>query len=331
MDQDATFTCFVELPPELRASIFESLLVDTRIWDEGKSDWLVSNDDYKVHPAVLRTSKQIYSEAVPISYNQEKPHVTIENVLEGDSRRSGCSAWALNIVHPGRRLPFHQKMSYLGCVSVLHRLFTCSTMDMMRATKALTVNLNLITPQDRELAPLSDAGDAVAALCLSLTGTSKLEELTIKLSFERSQTSEVDLARVLWPLVFLQAHITVGFESLPALQVESMSANNDERTVQVRVPKMYTEHLFCDRIAKVRVRCKEAREYHGFDGYHLNNINAALNGSGAGMDMADIVNSSTKWRDMQGYIDHLETLSCMVGNLGIDELCLSDQRHNVQT
>jgi hypothetical protein len=40
--------------------------------------------------------------------------------------------------------------------------------------------------------------------------------------------------------------------------------------------------------------------------------------------MADIVNSSTKWRDMQGYIDHLETLSTMVGNLGIEDLRLSD-------
>jgi hypothetical protein len=27
---------------------------------------------------------------------------------------------------------------------------------------------------------------------------------------------------------------------------------------------------------------------------------------------------------MQGYIDHLETLSCMVGNLGIEDLSLSD-------
>jgi hypothetical protein len=37
MDQDATFTRFMELPPELRVSIFESLLVDKRVWDEENS------------------------------------------------------------------------------------------------------------------------------------------------------------------------------------------------------------------------------------------------------------------------------------------------------
>jgi hypothetical protein len=175
---------------------------------------LVSNDDYKIHPAVLRTSKQIYSKARPILYNQDKPHVTIENVLEG-SVHPGSSArapsiihtrlgpvnpmsstWALNIVHPGCRFSFHQKMPCHMHASMLGRFFTCSAMGMMRAMKTLTVNLNLVTPQDRELAPLSRACDAVAALCLSLTGISKLEELTIKLSFDRSLSDE-DLARLL--------------------------------------------------------------------------------------------------------------------------------------
>jgi hypothetical protein len=323
MDQDATFTRFMELPPELRVSIFESLLVDKRVWDEENSDWLVSYDDYKIHPAVLRTSKQIYAEAAPILYDQDKPHITIESVLERTWRHRS-SAWALSIIHPGRRFPFHQKMSTVGCVSVLHRLFTCSTMETMRAMKTLTVSLNLVTPQDRRLAPLVDARNAVATLCLSLTGASKLEELTIKLSSERSQISDLDLARLLWPLILLQGHITVKFEGIPGLPMGNMSANNDERTGQVKVPKLYTEHSFCDRIAKVGVRCREAREYHGFDGYHLSDLPKALDGSEAGMEVADIVNRSSKWRDMQGYIDHLETLSCMVGNLGIEDLSLSD-------
>jgi hypothetical protein len=318
MDQDATFTRFMELPPELRAGIFESLLVDKRVWDEEKSDWVVSYDNYQIHPAVLRTSKQIHSEAKSTLYDQDKPHVTIKSVLERTWRHRS-SAWALSIIHPGRRLLFHQSTSTVGCVSVLHRLFTCSTMDMMRAMKTLTINLNLVTPQDRRLAPLVDARNAVATLCLSLTGASKLEELTIKLSFERSQINDLDVARLLWPLIFLRGHIIVKFEGIPGLSMENMSANNNERTGQSKVPKLYTEHSLCDRIAKVRVRCREAREYHGFDGYHLSDLPKALDGSEAGMEVADIVNRSTKWRDMQGYIDHLETLSCMVGNLGIED------------
>jgi hypothetical protein len=318
MDQDATFTRFMELPPELRAGIFESLLVDKRVWDEEKSDWVFSYDNYQIHPAVLRTSKQIHSEAKSTLYDQDKPHVTIKSVLERTWRHRS-SAWALSIIHPGRRLLFHQSTSTVGCVSVLHRLFTCSTMDMMRAMKTLTINLNLVTPQDRRLAPLVDARNAVATLCLSLTGASKLEELTIKLSFERSQINDLDVARLLWPLIFLRGHIIVKFEGIPGLSMENMSANNNERTGQSKVPKLYTEHSLCDRIAKVRVRCREAREYHGFDGYHLSDLPKALDGSEAGMEVADIVNRSTKWRDMQGYIDHLETLSCMVGNLGIED------------
>jgi hypothetical protein len=318
MDQDATFTRFMELPPELRAGIFESLLVDKRVWDEEKSDWVVSYDNYQIHPAVLRTSKQIHSEAKSTLYDQDKPHVTIKSVLERTWRHRS-SAWALSIIHPGRRLLFHQSTSTVGCVSVLHRLFTCSTMDMMRAMKTLTINLNLVTPQDRRLAPLVDARNAVATLCLSLTGANKLEELTINLSFERSQINDLDVARLLWPLIFLRGHITVKFEGIPGLSMENMSANNNERTGQLKVPKLYTEHSLCDRIAKVRVRCSEARGYHGFDGYHLSDLPKALDGSEAGIEVADTVNGSTKWRDMQGYIDHLETLSCMVGNLGIED------------
>jgi hypothetical protein len=122
----------------------------------------------------------------------------------------------------------------------------------------------------------------------------------------------------------LRGDITVKFEGIPELSMETVSSNNSERSGQAKVPKLYTEHLFCDRIARVRVRCKEAREHHGMEAYHLSGIPTAVDGSAVGLDVADIVNSSTKWRDIKGYIDHLETLSTMVGNLGIENLRLSD-------
>jgi hypothetical protein len=58
MDQDATFTCFMELPPELRASILESLLVDARVWDEGRATgWSVMMITRFILPCYARPSK----------------------------------------------------------------------------------------------------------------------------------------------------------------------------------------------------------------------------------------------------------------------------------
>ena len=66
---------FMELPPELRINIYEALLVDHRAHDE--RGWLLGNDDCKLHTAVLRTSKQIYSEARPVLYGKNKFSVII--------------------------------------------------------------------------------------------------------------------------------------------------------------------------------------------------------------------------------------------------------------
>lgn len=75
MDQTSTFPRFMELPPELRINIYEALLVDHRARDE--RGWLLGNDDCKLHTAVLRTSKQIYSEARPVLYGKNKFSVII--------------------------------------------------------------------------------------------------------------------------------------------------------------------------------------------------------------------------------------------------------------
>jgi hypothetical protein len=81
MNQTKKFPRFMELPPELRISVYEALLVDDRI--RGEKGRLVGDQDCKLHTAVLRTSKQIYSEAMPILYSQNKFSVKIGYTWEG--------------------------------------------------------------------------------------------------------------------------------------------------------------------------------------------------------------------------------------------------------
>lgn len=74
LDLASTFSRFMELPPELRLGVYELLLVDARERDE---DGLVKDRDgepysFTVYPAVLRTSKQIYAEARPVLYQENK-------------------------------------------------------------------------------------------------------------------------------------------------------------------------------------------------------------------------------------------------------------------
>lgn len=66
----------MELPAELRLAVYELLLVDTGL-GEKRRNREINNYDYiggrsKVHPAValLRASKQVYSEARPVLYNK---------------------------------------------------------------------------------------------------------------------------------------------------------------------------------------------------------------------------------------------------------------------
>lgn len=308
MDQDGKFPRFMELPPELRLGVYQSLLVDERVWSDGKSDWQAGYDDYRIHPAVLRTSKQIYSEAMPILYDQNKSHATIEHV-RGGSRGRWSSAWTLDIVHPGRRFPFHQKMPDPHYTPVMGRLFESSTMDMMRVLKHLTVNLNLVKPEGLSLVRWSGGRDAVAILCLSLTGASKMTELTLKINSQDSQISDSDLVDILWPLLFLQTDIVVKFEGLSALPLGETSANSDSWGGPTAPPSPLALQDFCERVARTRIGCKDAREQRSLDFNRLDDIDEVLdrmNFSGAWVDIADIVSLSAKWRSMKGYADYLE-------------------------
>jgi hypothetical protein len=189
MDQTKTFPRFIELPPELRINIHEALLVKDRARDQ--KGWLVGNEDCELHTAVLRTWKQIYSEAMPILYSQNKFSVGIGYTRESH-HPAGNRECVLRIAQPGHKLSFHTTAMQRGRGYPGWRSFYGKPpLNMLRTLKHLTVNLGLVMPRDSYPA---EACEAVAALCLVLAGTCKLESLTIKLGLEDSRAGDTDLA-----------------------------------------------------------------------------------------------------------------------------------------
>jgi len=98
-------------------------------------------------------------------------------------------------------------------------LFKSDAMGTLRSLTQMTINLSPVTEEDRESNEyVPRARDAIACLCLSLTGASKMKELTINIGLGHPrERSKVDLARILWPLVFLRTDIVVKFEGIAEL------------------------------------------------------------------------------------------------------------------
>jgi hypothetical protein len=196
IDLMSTFPRFMELPPEIRLSVYELLLVDIRERsDYGLiTNWYSGPDRFRLHPAVLGTSKQIHSEAQPVLYRKNKFEVTIMAVKY--RQKTEC---LFKVVLPGRAYPYRRTMSSSREKSFSRELFKSSTMGRLRSLTHLTINLSLLTPEDHqsdELVP--PVRDAIACLCLSLTGASKMKELTINVDFgDLQEKSKIHFARML--------------------------------------------------------------------------------------------------------------------------------------
>lgn len=163
----------------------------------------------------------------------------------------GC---AYIVVRPGKRSPFFERTFTSRHSLSLSRLFQHSATGMLRSLTHLTIDLSLATPGFDECDEyVPKARDAIACLCLSLTGASKMKELTINVSVEPKllQRSKADFARVLWPLVSLRTDIVVKFEGIAELVKTSMA---DLRTVP------HAEGSYGRHIAQIRQRCSEEIE-----------------------------------------------------------------------
>lgn len=136
MDRERAFLEFMELPPELRLGVYEALLIVA----EGTSK---QKGVPRLHPAVLRTWKQVYSEAMPVLYKQNKFRAEIINCEQLSwPRRSGPTPFCALLVHqPGGGHFFYHKMD-TGIFSILRRLFDHpTTMHMLRMLTHLTLDI----------------------------------------------------------------------------------------------------------------------------------------------------------------------------------------------
>jgi hypothetical protein len=306
LDREGSFPRFMELPPELRVSVYEFLLVDTTEQDGNEADPLMrslGHHSSTLHPAVLRTSKQVYSEAQPVLYQKNKFRATIVYSDEEKYRwgpRPGC---LLTVIQSGSRAPFRQKESYFDRSPSLYLLFKSRAIGMLRSLTHLTLYLNLVTPGEEESdGYVPRTCNSIACLCLSLTGASKMKEQTINVEVGHPQErSKVDFARILWPLAFLRTDIEVRFEGIAELLKTSTAGLR-------RDP--HAEASYGRHIARIRQRCNEEIAKQGSDRVGLHDVEVALTSMNYFGDhfisMDDIVNLSAAWTGMRNKADSVE-------------------------
>jgi hypothetical protein len=306
LDQERSFP-FMQLPPELRVSVYELLLANTIEADQRYSyAWNIITEGLRygntLYPAVLRTSKQVYSEAMPILYKQNKFNAKIVYHKRGNAnqRRSMFDGCNLILVGPGGRHVYHQ---IIWCNPVLSKLFEDSrAMGMLRGMTHLSIKLDLVPPEERlSQSYVSRSGEAFASLCLSLAGTSNMKGLTIEVIPEDLESSKVDLAHILWPLMLLRTGIAVRFKGLDTVPDTALTGLTMEPTA---------EASFGSKIAGIRLGCHEAIKTGGKGMTGIRGVEAALRDlSHFGkwlLHVDDIVGISAKWKGIRGQADRIE-------------------------
>ena len=186
-------------------------------------------------------------------------------------------------------------------------------MGMLRKLTHLTVDLtDFITPEkQRSSECILQACFAIRALCLSLTGASKLEELTIEARIRSpqgssSQRKDFDLACALWPLLFLRTDIMVKFEGISAVTDTGLGQSVDAHKIQEE------DLCLARRIAQVRRLCSAEVDKRGWAFHRVEHFERALiTITCFGMQrirLYDILNLSAVWRGIQGEADRMEAL-----------------------
>jgi len=90
--------CFLNLPPEIRSSIYDLLLVAPN------GVMTCSHKDFKPHPQILRVCQQIHTEASPILYGKNQFHLVVQNLRAIHSGRHGWTNCGARNINGIRRL-----------------------------------------------------------------------------------------------------------------------------------------------------------------------------------------------------------------------------------
>jgi hypothetical protein len=175
----------------------------------------------------------------------------------------------------------------------------------------LTIDIDLVTPwgKPRSREYSTEASNAMKSLCLALAGASKLQELSIVVRPGEQDSSDVDLAEILWPLLVLRSGIAVNFEGI---------TGDSGKTSRRYEGSPEIDAAFCRRIALVRRLCNSEFERPGWEErcwvFHglrdAEKILYALKAPGKKvLCLEDIVNMSPVWKAMRREIDRVEATS----------------------
>jgi hypothetical protein len=145
--------------------------------------------DHNIETAILRTCKAVYIEAEPVLYNENSFTVAInfkaaENTQDNGGDSSSCIHYHyISITRPGHsdRYFFFQDDDFAG--------------------RRGRFSDNIIGAQE-----------VIAALCMILSGRARLKTLRIILLPSHAGLEKKDLAKICWPLVFVNVPVKFWFE-----------------------------------------------------------------------------------------------------------------------
>ena len=303
MDREATFPRFMELAPELRLGVYEALLtaVEKRNRHKGEP---------ALHPSVLRTSKKVYSEAMPVLYKENNFYAKLWYATRPSRslRSVVIPVCSLTISRPGGGHHLNHSTT-TGHVAIVRALFEQSfATHMLRMLTHLAIDIELVTPwgnlRDEEYSIMARA--TMKALCLSMSGASRLKELTIRVSPGDQEKSNVDLANLLWPLLLLREDVTIKFEGITTDAEEALTEGKKGLKVGAAfarqialVKQIYNSEL-------ERPGWEDRRwEFHGIR--EAEKLLYALQSPGKrNLCLDDIVNMSPVWKRLRREIDCVE-------------------------
>jgi hypothetical protein len=171
----------------------------------------------------------------------------------------------------------------------------------------LNIEIELVAPRRY----LSDADYSILAcltmraLCLSMSGASRLKELTIRVEPGEQENSDVDLAEVLWPLLLLREDVTVKFEGI---------TTDPEKTPTDGEEGPEVGAAFAQQIALVKQLYNSEVEKPGWEDRRwefrgireAEKVLYALQSPWRLLCLDDIVNMSPVWERMRREVDRAE-------------------------